>query len=311
MSVIDYVHRDYSPGNVYAAMGVPQGQPILRVGDLEFAKKREFELPVEGVKHDMRLVSNDFLCEYETELSQGTWQFWAVEVEKGKYLFDGRNQIRNIANPPNTPQKALGFDKGGNTTLGIKHVKSAPKPPVEIPGFYHNPLHDFESILWMAAESLLDGIPPDYSSQMKITEDRDGKVTKEAPWDFTGLRKYLPKIFPSTLVHERLEFIQDEYTGANLDKICAPKLELPIDLLSSFQRDLRNAYLAAEKNLSVTGKIDASAWDKAFATKCPNTILRMVELVDQQYTQGVTLIEFSTDLGASVKKQKIGSADGL
>jgi hypothetical protein len=68
MSTIRYVHRDYSPGNVYVILGKRPEDAVLKVGDIEYAKLMDPTSPAIIHKQDVRTVSGALPRQRNTNL---------------------------------------------------------------------------------------------------------------------------------------------------------------------------------------------------------------------------------------------------
>ena len=178
---VGWVHGGPTPGNIIVV------GTTAKISDFEFAKRREVyrleELtkpPAGGSSHvaqDVRTVglpSASFRS--QTDPDQGALHFVAVEVEAGRYMF--------------RPEVPLNLEGGEYTT------RSAAGPPERT--FLHNPLHDYESIWWIAVwfvfrskpEGVADGVME--LARDQVYKSRD--ITFTVMGTFWDICKSLPAV---------------------------------------------------------------------------------------------------------------------
>ncbi|KAJ3557294.1 hypothetical protein NM688_g1548 [Phlebia brevispora] len=126
MHVVGWVHRDVSTGNILLAE-----DGTARLTDLEYA----------------RLLGQGDECRL------GTTKFMAVEVDEQEYLFpqerlpsrDSSNQNRPLALSEEASSRDVPLKSPSK-----EHSSAEYKPP----DFHYNPLHDLESLWWVAVHFL-------------------------------------------------------------------------------------------------------------------------------------------------------------
>ncbi|KAF9783771.1 hypothetical protein BJ322DRAFT_1066999 [Thelephora terrestris] len=161
-----WVHRDLSPGNVLVV------GDVAKISDLEFAKKRaarDLETLTRS-KGPPKLNASD--------TRTGTLFFTAIEVKSCKYLF-----FEEKDSPPRPPYDGL------TTDLTDQRI------------FLYNPLHDYESIWWMAVWFVfnskidLDGATRNVSDSLRYTVYNDRLVTFRFPGAFEEVYVKVPAEF--------------------------------------------------------------------------------------------------------------------
>ncbi|GJE97376.1 hypothetical protein PsYK624_135920 [Phanerochaete sordida] len=218
-----WVHRDVSAGNVL----VVDGQGIL--ADVEYAKHQS----------DHRTH----------EIKTGTAFFMAVEVDLHKYLHARAVKNSEVAR---TEENAEGVDERTERKLAMRKAKktqaqsqsqataSHPQQLAELPKigtmpFRHNPLHDLESLLWLAFYIVL----------CSIMEKWDSRVSDEQWASYALSRRTLAaKLFNDLLFRHWL------VSGGVLDpelKQLHPTLHVICDKVKQCLEDLSDLYLSAEQ----------------------------------------------------------------
>ncbi|KAF9783769.1 hypothetical protein BJ322DRAFT_1066990 [Thelephora terrestris] len=155
-----WVHRDLSPGNVIVV------GDVAKISDLEFAKKR-------AARDLETLTRSDGLPKLNaSDTRTGTLLFTAIEVQLGAYEF---------RQPGKKPLRPL--DGGSSTDHRI---------------FLYNPLHDYESIWWMAVWFVfnskidLNGSTRSASDSLQETLHKNRSGTFRSPGLFQQACKRLP-----------------------------------------------------------------------------------------------------------------------
>jgi len=139
-----WVHRDFAPGNVIVV------GTTARISDFEFATQRAVDKLEEltrpngaslSIMRDIRVVGSSFASlTNQTDLDQGTLPFVASEVEEGQYAFFPNHQSVHSGSRKDDQRVKL-FKDGEAMNKPVAPTKRI---------FLHNPLHDYESIWWIA-----------------------------------------------------------------------------------------------------------------------------------------------------------------
>lgn len=140
-----WVHRDFTPGNVIVV------GKTARISDFEFAIRRaageleELTRPRAAslsVMRDIRVVGlSSANLTNRTDPDQGTLAFVAIEVEEGQYSFFPDRQPADSGSKKGSDQRAELSEDGKATDEPVDPIKRV---------FLHNPLHDYESVWWIA-----------------------------------------------------------------------------------------------------------------------------------------------------------------
>ncbi|KAJ3555678.1 hypothetical protein NM688_g2446 [Phlebia brevispora] len=212
-----WVHRDISAGNILLY------NDSIKIADLEYADRT---LRLREYKHS----------------AVGTASFIALEVKFGNYLFLPEPKIPNILEgcPP-------GFDVAkfyaeneerearGEEPLpfpGIIDLDSIVPPP----DFSYNPLHDLESLWWIAAFFII-------TRTVEGAED----ATKKATQRMEAQRKLAYDLFSGRT--KRYDVIQKkDYFMTSLSCL-HPSLRKVAKLVESAREHLVTGYITTEKNL--------------------------------------------------------------
>ncbi|KAJ3555204.1 hypothetical protein NM688_g2708 [Phlebia brevispora] len=222
-----WVHRDVSAGNILLCDNVHGA----KLADLEYARK-------------MNERDND------DEFRAGTEHFRAMEVETQTYQL-----LSSPTPPPSPPTHMTACDM--LQLPSPTRLPSPPPPPKKMYLFRYNPLHDLESLWWVAAYFLFkkvpyleDGVVPD------LTE------TPPAKWDAEGQYLCAEKLFRATLA--RWEVVT--LAGGFFERIQVlhPLVKPIAELLDPLRLQLIQYYAKAERNLEAIDQNCAKGLHKDF-----------------------------------------------
>ncbi|KAF9646647.1 hypothetical protein BDM02DRAFT_3270848 [Thelephora ganbajun] len=237
-----WVHKDFSPGNVIVVDGK------AKISDLEFAKRRAVSQLGELTRpRDPSLLGT-------RELRTGTLLFIAVEVEEGDYLFrpDPPSKEDSEADEDLNwelpiPRNQKGGDQRTEPPKGDNDVISAMELIERI--FLHNPLHDYESVWWIAVWFVFhckpEGVADEVMEQArdKLYQNRTATFGLNA---FEGARKSLPKVLQPLcdvlvvmrkLLVEAYKSFEESFDGSGMLSV-ARKLMRQVRGLAVLSRDL-------------------------------------------------------------------------
>lgn len=219
-----WVHRDVSVGNLLV-----DGPKNCRLIDMEYAKKM-------GTEEEFRIV-RDMVTSADIYLiqAQGTSPFIALEVENQDYRFSTWSQLKPLKAPTYNHRE---YRLAGKRAPVVPHGPSdaeafARLPPLK---FRYNPLHDMESLWWVAVYLVL---------KRDVVPGTTGEEP-EAAWDSKAQQSYVCELFgakrdrlfshPATLIYD-------------LHRVVHPALWPAASILNDLRLSLLTAYHAAEKNL--------------------------------------------------------------
>ncbi|KAJ3793702.1 hypothetical protein GGU11DRAFT_748665 [Lentinula aff. detonsa] len=197
-----WVHRDISGGNIY---WYEERQTGL-IGDFEYARAS-----TDQDRHDVRT---------------GTPFFMAAEALAQKYQFKAR-QLLNIAEIEDAPD--FGSTWADNQpVLNITY----PTPSLEdVVPFYHNPLHDLESVWWIIIYVLF--FNDDAESLSPAPEARQHQMDRL----FSGQLENMP----------RFSFLTDPEGLSEARQYLSSTFGVALDLLENFRACLETAYDKSER----------------------------------------------------------------
>ncbi|KAF7794451.1 hypothetical protein EIP86_005585 [Pleurotus ostreatoroseus] len=228
-----WVHRDVSAGNIL----LKEDGSIL-LSDLELAKEMcpqdEFELVRKSLLY--RCV-----CLLTPRVRQGTPGFISVEVHDQEFLFLPINDTSSKKSPsPKYTLHQMIFGRGGPNAQPPSKSRIQPAgedslDPPHKPVFLYNPLHDLESLWWLAIyfavkKEILDGESPEEAS---IVSDTHRSYASKLFTDH-GLR-YRTMTMPSLLLNHAEDRLP--YIACNL-----------VAVLEDLLQTLRKKYCEVEKN---------------------------------------------------------------
>jgi hypothetical protein len=165
------IHRDIHPGNIIVMDGV------AKISDMEFVKERDVRTLGNGtldttkslqrVVTEVRTVRScrtSFQLNLTIDIDQGSLFFAAVEAIVGEYLFRQADKCHD----PEDEQ-----DQPGAKLDELESMLGQPSPePEEVAKkaglrriFLHTPLHDYESVWWIATWVLFKCTPKSLSSE--------------------------------------------------------------------------------------------------------------------------------------------------
>ncbi|KAJ3780910.1 hypothetical protein GGU10DRAFT_413684 [Lentinula aff. detonsa] len=197
-----WVHRDISGGNIYWYEDRQTGL----IGDFEYARAS-----TDQDRHDVRT---------------GTPFFMAAEALAQKYQFKAR-QLLNIAEIEDAPD--FGSTWADNQpVLNITY----PTPSLEdVVPFYHNPLHDLESVWWIIIYVLF--FNDDAESLSPAPEARQHQMDRL----FSGQLENMP----------RFSFLTDPEGLSEARQYLSSTFGVALDLLENFRACLETAYDKSER----------------------------------------------------------------
>lgn len=118
-------------------------------------------------------------------------------------------------------------------------------PPSEVVTFRHNPLHDAESIWWMAV----------YLIATRVVDKPDPQ------WDASEQMKQLDKPFPRSFrTSIRRDFFQQSTELRNVFRSLEPRLVVAYPYLNELRKIISAAFRDSQNGLPDIG-IDQSVWD--------------------------------------------------
>lgn len=143
-------------------------------------------------------------------------------------------------------------------------------PPVKARAsqFRHNPLHDHESVLWMATWAFVHRIPKSGSPP---------EPGAPSLWDMEPLREFADMIFPVYEVKHRQNFIMFPELSKRLARLLDPRLKFLGPHLAQYIGVIRDAFYDAEEPIfHHEGDLNASAFDMKFAVQCARHIKQLI-----------------------------------
>ncbi|KAJ3541551.1 hypothetical protein NM688_g6067 [Phlebia brevispora] len=217
-----WVHRDISTGNILLT---ETGNTLL--GDFQSAKKM-------GEGDECRI---------------GTKEFMAVEIDLQMYRF-------RLTSPPSSPLKRRFPEKLDQfrkfedelraKSEARKHFRAQrdltllpePKPETKHPDFRYNPLHDLESLWWIAVYFL---ITKEFTDNTKPTTEAQASVASDAQRQY-ALELFLHRNRRSTSLRDSVDFLAGMYS---LPRFLVPAL----DFLDYLRQELCFCYTAQETDI--------------------------------------------------------------
>ncbi|KAJ3760773.1 hypothetical protein EV360DRAFT_39112 [Lentinula raphanica] len=208
-----WVHRDISGGNVYWY----QKEQVGLIGDFEYAR-----VITGGAHHDVRT---------------GTPFFMAAETLAQKYQFKKEDQLSDTEEEDSPPDF-------GNTWANKQLVRD-PLASAQVSentvAFYHNPLHDLESVWWIIIYIFF--FNDDAGSQSIVPDARQSR------------QYHMERLFNGELENlARFPFLKEPDGLNEARQYLSTSFESALDLLEKFRTILKSAYRKFEKTFS--NKID-------------------------------------------------------
>ena len=175
-----------------------------------------------------------------TETScQGTVGYWAVEVEKGQYIFLPQRGSAPGEDVPDVDvfEKACADDEG----LSVSKMEINDINPR---AFYHNPIHDAESLWWICVEKVL-------TKQVLID---DVPLVDETRFKLQWLTA--SHIFPSASeAYRRESFLRNKTVFNECMGVLNPRMAGVVGTLDAIREQLISMYEATEaKAPDITGE---------------------------------------------------------
>lgn len=168
---LGWVHRDISSGNILVVNGE------VKISDLEYAK-----LVTESSLHGIRTVCCSLISfEHNAhDVFQGTIYFMSIEVDAHKYLHLPLTPPTPVDAPPDLFTHFERLTKGRNPSSmnatvpkKVSVLEDLKTNEARIVPFRYNPLHDMESLFWLALFLLVAGTTVDTGSEFpEITEEQ-------------------------------------------------------------------------------------------------------------------------------------------
>lgn len=265
MHASHWVHRDLSEANILLADGVG------RVVDFVYAKKLDDT-------EEMYIVCPPSYCPIPSLIfglwgdAQGTRPFVPIEIDRAAYLYLTPRGARKYKPVPmsvvrrmrrwiNTPHlRDPAIPKPETPEPANPHI-SPPPPPrqpepsiiqiqeYEAPALHYNPLHDMESLWWIAAHFVINRIIGDRSA------DQRSMALLETQ------RAYARDLFYDDDTKCRHWLMVTNYFFEPRIALLHPTIQPIAKLLDDLRRKLASAYTEAEKD---TSSIDHTAADALY-----------------------------------------------
>ncbi|GJE97361.1 hypothetical protein PsYK624_135770 [Phanerochaete sordida] len=219
LHTVGWVHRDVSSGNII----IYDDRAIL--GDVEYAKQEE-----DTTRHDVRT---------------GTAFFMAAEVDSCKYLLLGLDFAR-LGPGSTVPQPRDGSNKG-HKFLTFEREKPSKDESTSVQAsmdqklktvFRHNPLHDLESVFWLALYLLL----------CTLLDLEKPLQTSDAEWAQYATAK---DVLAADLFHnakKRIECITADTAFATMLSGLHPRVRKICESLEGIRAALNTVYKLAESD---------------------------------------------------------------
>ena len=161
---------------------------------------------------------------------QGTVGYWAVEVEKRQYIFlpqRGRSPDEKVPDVKRFKKARAHVEHTSVSKADINNINPR--------AFYHNPIHDAESLWWICVEKLLtkqvliDGVP-------LVDEARFKLQWLTASHLFPGINE----------AYRRESFLHNKYVFDECMGILDPRMAGVVDALDAIRDQLISMYEATE-----------------------------------------------------------------
>lgn len=217
-----WVHRDISVGNLYLYKDPVTKETRGLIGDFEYAKRVGW-----GGMHDIRT---------------GTPNFMAIEVAKQGYSFRPMRQ-RNLRK--HLELRRIRSNDSGNIQLP-RSTQAEENSDDSKCDFYHNHLHDLESLWWIFVWSAFV-----YEKAPAMDDDESIELAAEQ-------MQYYNLLFPSAISsEERVSFLAFEDTFFKYISYIPPSFHVQKEMIDIFRYVLVKAYQKSEEK--ITGPLHFSS----------------------------------------------------